>query len=166
MEENSLSHNSGNDGSNRIFTICDLSLNSTTILLTIAQICLTLSTSLFMYTYLPHTIVNSILIFLSVFCCGIAIIFLLIRIWERIFGSTYNSFFHEYLLSMLLMALISFFEMMYFPLSLLQTFTDWNSPTITYYSILIILSAITLFLQFLLRTLVEEMFSHVNCNLK
>lgn len=60
------------------------------------------------------------------------------------------------------MALISFFEVMYFPLSVVQTFTDWNSPNITYYSILIILSAITLLVQFLLRSLVEEMFSRVN----
>ncbi|KAK6101060.1 putative integral membrane protein [Brugia pahangi] len=166
MEKHSLPYNSGNDDGNGIFAICGLTLYSATILCTFAQISLTLSSSLFMYTYLPHTVVNSILISLSVFCCSIAIIFLLLRIWERIFGSMYDSFFHGYLLSMLLMALISFFEVMYFPLSLLQTFTDWNSSSITYHSILIILSAITLLLQFLLRSLVEEMFARINCNFK
>uniref|UniRef100_A0A0R3RNP9 MARVEL domain-containing protein n=1 Tax=Elaeophora elaphi TaxID=1147741 RepID=A0A0R3RNP9_9BILA len=100
MEENLSPHSSGNGGSTGIFAMFGLTLSSATILCTFAQIGLTLASSLYMYTYLPYTVVNSILITLSVFCCGIAIVFLLTRAWERIFSSMYDSFFHGYLLSM------------------------------------------------------------------
>ncbi|KAM3724813.1 26S proteasome non-ATPase regulatory subunit [Dirofilaria immitis] len=156
MTEYSLPYSTINDNSNDIFVMWGLTLRTATILCTFAQIALTLSSSLFMYIYLPNTIVISILISLSLFCCSVAVLFIFIRIWKRIFGLVYDTFLHGYLLSILLMALISFFEVMYFPLCMIQTFTDWSSPSITYYSVLIILSTITLFLQFLLRSLKQE----------
>ncbi|EFO15408.1 hypothetical protein LOAG_13102 [Loa loa] len=158
MEECSLPYTSESGDSKGIFAVCGLTSHSATTLCTFAQIILTLSSSLFIYTYLPHTIINSILIYLSIFCCCIATVFLLLRIWERLFGSMCDSFFHGYLLSIvyavhkinleyfldlernlcLLMALISFFEVMYFPLSLVQTFTSWSSSSICYHIVVAI----------------------------
>ncbi|VDK57796.1 unnamed protein product [Gongylonema pulchrum] len=66
----------------------------------------------------------------------------------------------------LLMALVSFFEVMYWPLSMIQSFTTWSSPFITYYSVLIALSAAILFFQFFQRSIIEEMLPHMQYSFK
>ncbi|VDN08437.1 unnamed protein product [Thelazia callipaeda] len=135
---------------------CCFSLRSTVITLIIF--------SYLMYLCLSKSTVIIILIILTLICCNIAIMFLFVCIFGRKFGSFYDICLHGYLLSMVLLSLTGFFQAIYFPLSIVQTFRNWNSSLLLYRTILIVLSIITVIFQYCQRSFVESFLSYMQSN--
>ncbi|VDM30137.1 unnamed protein product [Toxocara canis] len=65
-----------------------------------------------------------------------------------------------------MMALVSFFALMFFPLSMVQSLNSWSTSSLVRSIVLTVLSALTLFYQFFQRNIVEQMLPHMQYNFK
>ncbi|MFH4978556.1 hypothetical protein AB6A40_005265 [Gnathostoma spinigerum] len=146
---------------------CGLALHLKAIACAFTQFVLTVITSICLYEFLDiRSVLVDILIALNIFCAVSALVFIALCVSGRKFGSAYDLILHAYLLSMLLTALTSLFEIMYFPLSFLQTIHDWSPSTIFHATFLTLLSVTTLIFQLLQRSTIEGMLSYMQYSFK
>ncbi|CAJ0598263.1 unnamed protein product [Cylicocyclus nassatus] len=137
------------------YSLCGLSLRCATQICAAAQAIICFALSVLHHVLLEPSVIVHILVGIYFFCALLSTIFFVFCFFKRKFGSFYDNLLHAYLLSILLMALTSFFAVMYLPLSFLQQAHSLGEGM--HYLFLFITAAGMLFLQFVQRNLVEQM---------
>ncbi|CAJ0580931.1 unnamed protein product, partial [Mesorhabditis spiculigera] len=136
-------------------TVCGLPLPFATSLCCLIQICGSITLGIFYRMMLDPTAVVSILFYIHMFCGVMGVAFLALIVSRKKFGTKFEVLLHAFLLSVLLMALCSFFSAMYVPLSFLQQ-THTVREGIHYFLVLVACLGFLGF-QFFLRNLTEAM---------
>ncbi|CAI4228827.1 unnamed protein product [Auanema sp. JU1783] len=137
------------------FSLCGLGLRAAVFLCTLTQLIFCAVTGICLNQFLESTTIVYILLFIHITCALMALVFFVFCLIQRKFGTTYEVILHAYLLSILLMALTSFFGVMYLPLSFLQQTHSISEGV--HYAFLLAAASGLLALQFIQRNLVEQM---------
>ncbi|CAJ0941255.1 unnamed protein product, partial [Mesorhabditis belari] len=140
-------------------SVCGFSLLSATITCCVIQIFGTLTFGILYQIMLSASPVVTILLYIHIFCSGLALAFLILLLTRRKFGSFFEVLLHAFLLSVLLTALASLFSVMYLPLSFLQQTHSVHEGL--HYLCLLVGAATFLGFQFFLRNLTEQMLPYM-----